>query len=148
MQKNRHLRTIAQLCRAVSSQRKTVGKNLLNGNIPSTCPHNVVNFGVLAAEIGWRVWGTPSNFNRFRDLASLLQRRRSTEVNQTLYDVWLSPELAHCIYIFVGSCSLIEFCHEQNSLCVQALRPPIIGSVNARHFSSGRQPNFAAWYKE
>ena len=33
-----------------------------------------------------------------------------------------------------------------------ALRPSLafsyIGSVTARHSSSGRQPNFAAWYKE
>jgi len=32
------------------------------------------------------------------------------------------------------------------------LRPSLvfcyIGSVTARHFSSGREPNFAAWYKE
>jgi len=32
----------------------------------------MVNFGPLAAEICWRVWGTPANFNRFRVLAALL----------------------------------------------------------------------------
>jgi len=35
------------------------------------------------AEMGWRIWGTPANFNGFLVLASLLHRRRSTEVNQT-----------------------------------------------------------------
>jgi len=50
-----------------------------------------VNFGSPTAEIGWRVWGTSANFNEFRVLASLLHRRRSKEVNQTLHDVWLSP---------------------------------------------------------
>ena len=47
--KNRHLGTIAQLCRAISSQRRhvsTIGKNLLSSNISSTCPHNMVNFGL------------------------------------------------------------------------------------------------------
>jgi len=34
-----------------------------------------VIFGPLAAEIGLPVWGTPTNFNRFRVLALLLQRR-------------------------------------------------------------------------
>jgi len=34
----------------------------------STCPHNMVNFGILAAEIGWPVWGIPANFNSFRVL--------------------------------------------------------------------------------
>jgi len=41
----------------------TIGKNLLNSNISSICPHNMVNFGPLTAEISWRVWGTPANFN-------------------------------------------------------------------------------------
>ena len=39
------------------------------------CPHmshNMVNFGPLAAEICWRVWGTPAHFNGFRVLAALL----------------------------------------------------------------------------
>ena len=40
-------------------------KNLLSSNISYTCPHNMVNFGPLTAEICWRVWGTPTNFNGF-----------------------------------------------------------------------------------
>ena len=35
-------------------------KNFLSSNISSTCPHNMVNFGLLAAEIVSLVWGTPS----------------------------------------------------------------------------------------
>jgi len=35
-------------------------KNLLNSNVSPTCPHNMVNFGPLAVEICWRVWGTPA----------------------------------------------------------------------------------------
>jgi len=48
------------------------GKNLLNNNISSICPHNMVNFGPITAENCWRVWGTPANFNGFRVLAALL----------------------------------------------------------------------------
>ena len=73
--KNRHLGTIAQLCRAISSQLRhilTIGKQMLNINISPTCLHNMVNFGPLAAEICWRVWGTPANFNGFHVLAALL----------------------------------------------------------------------------
>jgi len=81
----------------------------------STCPHNMAKFGPLAAEIGLPVWGTPENFNGFRVLVSLLQRHRSTEANQTLHDVWPSPELVHCIYIFRGSYLLMEFCQLQNN---------------------------------
>jgi len=59
----------------------------------SRCSHNMVNFGLVAAEIILLVWGTPANFNGFRILASLLQRRRSTEANQTLHIVCPLPGL-------------------------------------------------------
>ena len=73
--KNRHLGTIAQLCRAISSQLRhvsTIGKNLLSSNMSSTCPPNMVNFCPIAAETGLPVWGTPANLNGFRVLAALL----------------------------------------------------------------------------
>jgi len=98
----------------------------------------MVNFGPLAAEILSLVWGTPANFNDFRVLASLLQRRRSTEANQTLHGVWPLPRLVDYVYIFGGCCPVTEFCQVQNSLWVfQVLRCPI-GSVTARRSSSGR----------
>ena len=80
----------------------------------------MLNFGPLTAEIRWRVWDTPANFNGFRVLPSLLQRRRSPEANQTLHDVWPSPGLLHYIYIFGGSCPLMEFCkiHFTSKSCV------------------------------
>jgi len=85
--KSRHLGTIPQLCRAVSSQLRhisTIGKNLLSSNISSTSPHNMVNFGPLAAEIILLVWGTPANFNGFRVLAALLHGTLVVGVSQTL----------------------------------------------------------------
>ena len=59
-------------------------KNLLSSNISSTCSHNMVNFGPLAAEIGPVVWGTPANFNGFRVLAELLHGTPALSVSQTL----------------------------------------------------------------
>jgi len=59
--------------------------------------------GPLAAEIGWRVWDTPANFNGLRVLASLLQRRSSTEANQTLHSVWPSPGLVDYIYTLLAA---------------------------------------------
>jgi len=58
---------------------------------------HMVNFDPLTTEIGWRVWfGAPQQISTdFRMLTSLLQRRRSTEVNQTLHDDWPSPGLVH-----------------------------------------------------
>ena len=83
----------------------------------------MVNFGPLTAEIGWSVWGTLTNFNGFRVLASLLHRRRLTEIN---HGVWPSPGLVHYVYIFGALTPLTEFCQMQNSLCVQILRSPIL----------------------
>ena len=83
--KNRHFGTIAQLCRAISSELRhvsTIGKNLLNSNTSSTCPHNMVNCG-LTSEICWRVWGAPANFNGFRVLAALLNGTLVVGVSQT-----------------------------------------------------------------
>ena len=87
LRKIRHLRTIPQLCRSMSSQLRhilTIGKNLLNSNISPTCPHNMANFGPLAAEIGSLVLGTPANFNGFRVLAALLHGTLVVGVSQTL----------------------------------------------------------------
>ena len=98
-------------------------KKLVKQRYLPTCPHNMANVSPLAAEISSLVWGTPADFIGFRVLASLLQRRRSTEANQTLHDVWPSPGLLHYIYIFGGPCPL------QNSLCVQVLRSPILAAL-------------------
>jgi len=50
--KNRHLGTIPQICRAISSQLHEASidnrkNNLLSSSISSTCLHNMVNFGLL-----------------------------------------------------------------------------------------------------
>jgi len=85
--KSRHLGTIAQICRAISSQLRhisTTGKNMLSINISSTCPHNMVNFDPLAADIVSGVWGTPATFNGFRVLAALLHGTVVVGVSQTL----------------------------------------------------------------
>jgi len=60
-------------------------EKLLNSNTFSTCPDNTVNFNLLTAEICWRVWGTPANFNGFRILAALLHGTLVVGVSQTLW---------------------------------------------------------------
>jgi len=60
-----------------------VKKNELSSNILSTCPHNMVNFGPLVAEIGPVVWGTPANFNGFRALAALPLSDRDDTLSYT-----------------------------------------------------------------
>jgi len=85
--KNRHLGTIAQLCRAISSQLRhvsTIGKKLVKHQYLLHSPHNMVNFGPITAENCWRVWGIPANFNGFRVLAALLHGTPAVGVSQTL----------------------------------------------------------------
>jgi len=53
--KNRHLGTIAQLCRAISLQLRhvlTIGKKLVKQQYVLQMSHNMANIGPLAAEIG------------------------------------------------------------------------------------------------
>jgi len=83
-----HLGTIAQLCRAISSQLRyvsTIGKKLVKQQYLLHMPseYNMVNFCVLAA-IGSGVWDTPTNFNGFRVLAALLHGPPAVSVSQTL----------------------------------------------------------------
>ena len=101
-------------------------------------------------EIGWRVWSTPTNFNWFRVLGSLLHRCHSTEDNQTLHDVWPSPALVYYIYIFGGSCPPTEFFQPAAKFTLHpSLAFYYIGSIRyctaLQHWC---QPKFAAWYKE
>jgi len=72
--KMRHLGTIAQICRAISSQLRhlsTIRKKMLSSNVSSDVPA-IWWTPAIGAEICWRVWGTPAHFNRFRVLAALL----------------------------------------------------------------------------
>jgi len=87
--KSHHLHTIVQLCRSISSQvqhTSTIRKKLLSSNMSSTCPHNMLHFGALAAEIVSLVWGTPANFNgfHFHVFAPLLHGSQLLGVSQTL----------------------------------------------------------------
>jgi len=43
-----------------------------------TCPDNMVNFGLLMAEICWRVWGHPCKFQRVLRLGSVTARHSSS----------------------------------------------------------------------
>jgi len=61
-------------------------KKLVKQQYLPTCPHNMVNFGALTAEIeiSSGVWSTAANFNGFRVLAALLHGTLAVGVSQTL----------------------------------------------------------------
>jgi len=100
-------------------------KNLLNINISSTCPHNTVISGLLAAEIGS---GTPANFNAFRLPSYHLYCSDVADQRTTKLCMIFGRLLQLIRYIglhFRGKCLLPELCQVQNSLYVQTLRSRI-----------------------
>jgi len=148
---NCHLCTIAQICRAISSQLRhvsTIKKNLLNSNISYTRPHNMVNVSPLRAEIGWQVRGTPNICHQVLHLGFVT-------APMSLNGGW--PNFARCLAVFWAGTLYIHFWRLllPNGILPGAkftLRPSLafsyIGSIIARHSSSGREPNITAWYRE
>jgi len=115
-------------------------KNLLHSNISSTCPHNMANFSPPAAEICWRVWGTPANF---------ITAATSLSGGQPNFARCLAVSWAGTLYIHFRELLLPGGILPRAKFALRlSLALSYIGSVIARHSSSGRQPNFAAWCKE
>jgi len=90
--------TITQVCRAVSLHVRHVSTSRKKFVKQQYFLHMSSQYGELLSTNSWDrsgVCGIPANFNGFRILASLLQRHRSLEANETLHDDWPSPELLH-----------------------------------------------------
>jgi len=104
--KNRYLRTVAQLYRAVSSQRRHIDnrKKLLNSNTFSTCLHNMVNFKPLTAEIGSLILGHHSKFQQVSRLG-VITAPTSLTGGQPNFARCMAVSLAGTLYVhFVNSC--------------------------------------------
>jgi len=113
MQKNRHLGTIAQLCRAISSQLRhvsTIGKKLVKQQY---LPHMSLQYGELWPTSGWDRFvslGTPANLNGFRVFVALLHGTLVVGVSQSaalnrgrhLYAAGRPSRwaLAHILFVF------------------------------------------------
>jgi len=149
--KIRHLRTIAQLCQAISSQLRhisTVGKNMLSSNMSSRCLHNMVNFGLLTAEMmrSFREFGATQQistaFASWFTAASDVAHRRPTKLC-TMFGRLLAATLYIHFRGLLPPDGILP--GAKLTLC-----PPLafsyIVSVTTRHSSSGRQPKFAACY--
>ena len=113
---------------AISRPQFTVLWGHVEDILPSTYPDNMVNFGLLTAEICWRVWGTPTNFNGFRVMAALLHGtlvvgvsqilRRWTEgatyIRQGGHHVrhWPTFLVNSCFSVRVGAYWTVGYCHQ------------------------------------
>ena len=124
-------------------------KNLLNSNISSTFPNNVVNFGPLTAEIGWRV-GAPqpvsTGFASWLRYCTDVAQRKSTKLC-TMFRRLLGWYIISAPYIVLGRMPLTEFCvckiHFASKSCVllywHCYCTVLVPRASAK---------FAAWYKE
>ena len=85
--------------------------------------HNMVNFGPLAAEIGFQQ--ISMGFVCWLRYCTDVAHRRPTKLC-TIFDRLLE---LYIIYTFSGALApLTEFCHVQNSLCIQVLRSSILAA--------------------
>jgi len=77
-----------------------------------TCPHSMLNFGPLAAEIVSLVWGTPANFYGFRILAASLHGTLVVGASQTLGVEQRAPPIfgSPAITLGIGPCSSLFLC--------------------------------------
>jgi len=99
----------------------------------------MVNFSPLAAEICWRLCGTPANFTRFASwlrYCSDVAQRRSTKLCTMFGRLLEYYTICTCIHIHSGILPRAKF----------TLHPSLafsnIGSVTAWQSSSGRQQKF------
>ena len=131
--KNRHVSTIAQLCRATSLQLRyvsTIGKKLVKRQISPAYVLTICwTSAQLTAEIFWRVWGTSANFNEFRVLASLLQRRPSKRRSTKLCTMF-GRLLGGTLYIhFRGLLPRNGILPRAKFALVQILRSPVLAAL-------------------
>jgi len=110
---------------------------MLNSNLP-TCPCNTVNFGPLAAKIDSLVWAPQqisTGFACWLCCCSDFAQRKPTKL-RTMFGRLLGW---YTISTFSGVLAPYNGFTLRPSLALS-----YIGSVTARHSSSGRQPKFAA----
>jgi len=87
----------------------------------------MANFGPLVAEIRWRVWGTPANFNGFRVLAALVHDTSGRQPNfaalnrgRHLYAAG-RPSRWALAHILVSRVALFIVCCERTNYVITAL---------------------------
>jgi len=149
--KNGHLRTIAPLCRAISSQLRhvsTIGKKFVKQQ--RYLLHMSSEYGELRPTNSWDLLGSLGHLSKFQRVLRLGFVTALTSLNGG------QANFARCLAVF---CTVTLYIHfwgllPPNGILPRekfTLRPTLafsyIGSVTARHSSSGRQPNFVVWYQ-
>jgi len=147
LRKNRHLRTIPQLCWAISTQLRhvlTVEKKLVKQQYLF---HMSPQYGECRPTTGWDRFGSLGHACKFHRVSCLVF------VTAVMSLTGGQPSLARLLAISCAGILYIHFCGllPHNKILPAAkftFRPNLaffyIGSVTAQHLSTGRQPNFVA----
>ena len=147
--KNRHFGTIAQLCRAISSQLRhisTIGKKLFKQQYVL---HMSAQYGELRPTSGWDRFANLRHSSKFQRVSPLAFVTAATSLTED------QPNFAQCLAVSWAGKLYIHFRGFLPPDWILSgakftLRPSLafaymyIGNGTARHTSSGRQPNFAA----
>ena len=146
-----HYRTTLSGCIFATNTRMDNRKKILNSkysNISSSCSHNIANVGPLN---GWDQFTTLGHPSKFQLLSRIGFVTAATSLTGG------QPNFARCLAV---SWTATLYIHFRGILPLNGILPgakftlrtslafSYIGSITARQSSSGRQPNFAAWYKE
>jgi len=124
----RHLTTLSGYIFSTKTYIDNRKKNLLNSSISCRRPHSMANLGLVTAEIGSVVWGTPANFNRFSILSALLHGTLVVDDSQIVmlnrvaayiqhggHHVGHWPTLAHILVVLFSlpilSRRILDVCH-------------------------------------
>jgi len=101
-------------------------KKLLNSNIASTCPHDMVS-----STNGWDRFGSLGHPCKFLQVSGLGLVTATASLNggQTNFARCLAISCAGTLYTFWRLLPLTEFYQVQNSLCVQVVRSPIVAAL-------------------
>ena len=147
--KIRHLRSIAQICRAISLQWRhilTIGKKLVK---PKYIQHMSSQNDKLRPTNGWHRLAGLWHPSKFQHVSRIGFVTAPTSLN------WGQPNFARCLAVYWAGTLYIHFWGllPPNGILPGAkftLHPSLafsyIGSITARHSRSGHQPNFMVWY--
>jgi len=129
---------------------------LLSSNISSICPHNIVNFGPLAAEIVSLVWGTLqistglASWQRYCTAHSSSGRQTSCGVEQRAPPIFaraaitlgIGPHLYSCIFFSLAL--TVEAL--QGKTCQDSLLSGGVGQFEPRFHGKGSSLGNIFWF--
>jgi len=144
--KNRHLRTIAQLCQAISAT-KACNDNRAKIIKQQYLLHVFLTIWWTWPTNSWELLASLGHHSKFQPVSLLGFVTAPTSLNggQQNFAGCLAVSWAGTLYIHFGAIAPNGILPAAKFTLCPSLAFSYIGSVTARHSSSGHQPSFVAW---